>query len=107
MELVKYDSDQRQRFPKNLVRLRKERGLSKSKLAQRLGWSYNTITSWGTWRTYAVPVRDRGYMRGLWCHGNGALGIAYKIANVCLLSKRQAHSHGDATRDCRSDQAKD
>jgi len=31
VELVKYDSDQRQRFPKNLDRLRKEQGLSKNK----------------------------------------------------------------------------
>ena len=46
MELINYDSDQRQRFPKNLVRLRKERGWTKSKLARKLGWSYNTITSW-------------------------------------------------------------
>ena len=46
VELVKYDSDQRQRFPKNLDRLRKERSLSKSKLARRLGWSYKTITAW-------------------------------------------------------------
>nr|DAV03201.1 MAG TPA: Repressor protein CI [Caudoviricetes sp.] len=46
VELVKYDSDQRQRFPKNLVRLRTERGLSKNKLALRLGWAYNTITAW-------------------------------------------------------------
>ena len=46
VELVKYDSDQRQRFPKNLARLRKERGLTKSKLAQKLGWSYKTTTSW-------------------------------------------------------------
>ena len=33
MELIKYDSDQRQRFPKNLIRLRKECGWTKSKLA--------------------------------------------------------------------------
>lgn len=46
MELIKYDSDQRQRFPKNLARLRKERGLTKGKLAQKLGWSYKTVTSW-------------------------------------------------------------
>ena len=46
MELIKYDNDQRQRFPKNLVRLRKEQGLSKNKLALRLGWAYNTITAW-------------------------------------------------------------
>lgn len=46
MELIKYDSDQRQRFPKNLTRLRKERGWTKSKLVQKLGWSYKTITSW-------------------------------------------------------------
>lgn len=60
VELVKYDSDQRQRFPKNLVRLRKERGLSKSKLAQKLGWSYNTITSWerGECMPYQYAIED-------------------------------------------------
>lgn len=56
VELVKYDSDQRQRFPKNLVRLRKERGLSKNKLARRLGWAYNTITAWE--RGARMPNQD-------------------------------------------------
>lgn len=37
MELIKYDSDQRQRFPKNLIRLRKERGLTKSKFRSKAG----------------------------------------------------------------------
>lgn len=60
MELIKYDSDQRQRFPKNLVRLRKERGWTKSKLAQKLGWSYNTITSWerGERMPYQYAIED-------------------------------------------------
>lgn len=60
MELIKYDSDQRQRFPKNLLRLRKERGLTKSKLARRLGWSYNTITSWerGERMPYQYAIED-------------------------------------------------
>lgn len=60
MELVKYDSDQRQQFPKNLVRLRKERGLTKSKLARKLGWSYNTITSWerGERMPYQYAIED-------------------------------------------------
>lgn len=56
MELIKYDSDQRQRFPKNLDRLRKERGLSKNKLARRLGWAYNTITAWE--RGARMPNQD-------------------------------------------------
>lgn len=56
VELVKYDSDQRQRFPKNLDRLRKERGLSKNKLALRLGWAYNTITAWE--RGARMPNKD-------------------------------------------------
>lgn len=56
MELIHYDSDQRQRFPKNLVRLRKERGLSKNKLARRLGWAYNTITAWE--RGARMPNQD-------------------------------------------------
>lgn len=60
MELIKYDSDQRQRFPKNLIRLRKERGWTKSKLAQKLGWSYNTITSWerGERMPYQYAIED-------------------------------------------------
>ena len=29
MELIKYDSDQRQRFPKNLIRLRKRAWMDK------------------------------------------------------------------------------
>lgn len=60
MELIKYDSDQRQRFPKNLIRLRKERGWTKSKLARRLGWSYNTITSWerGERMPYQYAIED-------------------------------------------------
>lgn len=58
--MIKYDSDQRQRFPKNLARLRKERGLTKSKLAQKLGWSYNTITSWerGERMPYQYAIED-------------------------------------------------
>lgn len=60
VELVKYDSDQRQRFPKNLIRLRKERGWTKSKLARKLGWSYNTITSWerGERMPYQYAIED-------------------------------------------------
>lgn len=105
MELIKYDSDQRQRFPKNLVRLRKERGWTKSKLARRLGWSYNTITSWerGERMPYQYAIED---ICGVFnVTETEPLGIARKIANVCLLSKRQAHGNGDATRDCGSDQA--
>lgn len=43
MERVKYDSDQRLELRKNLERLRIEHGLSKQELADKLGWSYNTI----------------------------------------------------------------
>lgn len=56
VELVKYDSDQRQRFPKNLNRLRKEQGLSKNSLSLRLGWAYNTITAWE--RGNRMPNQD-------------------------------------------------
>jgi DNA-binding helix-turn-helix protein len=60
MELIKYDSDQRQRFPKNLIRLRKEGGWTRSKLAQKLGWSYNTITAWerGERMPYQYAIED-------------------------------------------------
>lgn len=37
MELVKYDSDQRQRFPKNLVRIRKRAGMDKKQARSKAG----------------------------------------------------------------------
>lgn len=60
MELIKYDSDQRQRFPKNLIRLRKQRGWTRSKLARKFGWSYNAITAWerGERMPYQYAIED-------------------------------------------------
>ena len=46
MEYVKYDPDQRKELQKNLERLRVEHGLSKQELADKLGWSRNTIDYW-------------------------------------------------------------
>lgn len=46
MEYVKYDSKQRKELQKNLERLRVEHGLSKQQLADKLGWSRNTIDYW-------------------------------------------------------------
>lgn len=103
MELIHYDSDQRQRFPKNLVRLRKERGLSKNKLARRLGWAYNTITAWERGGTYAEPRRNRGPMLVLWNNRDRSSRFARQAPDVCLLSQRQAHGNGNATRDSGSD----
>lgn len=104
VELVKYDSDQRQRFPKNLNRFRKEQGLSKNKLALRLGWAYNTITAWERGGTYAEPRRNRGPMLVLWNNRDRSSGFARQAPDVRLLSQRQAHGDGNATRDCRPDQ---
>lgn len=46
MEYVKYDDDQRIELRKNLERLRLRYNLSKQELADKLGWSYNTIDYW-------------------------------------------------------------
>lgn len=46
MEYVKYDPKQRKELQKNLERLRVEHGLSKQQLADKLGWSRNTIDYW-------------------------------------------------------------
>lgn len=46
MEYVKYDPKQREEFKKNLKRLMDERGVTKTQLSRKLGWSYNTIDYW-------------------------------------------------------------
>lgn len=46
MEYVKYDSKQREALKKNLRRLMDEKGVTKTQLSRKLGWSYNTIDYW-------------------------------------------------------------
>lgn len=46
MEYVKYDDDQRIELRKNLKRLMDEKGVTKTQLSRKLGWSKNTIDSW-------------------------------------------------------------
>lgn len=46
MEYVKYDDDQRIELRKNLKRLMAEKGVTKTQLSKKLGWSYNTIDYW-------------------------------------------------------------
>lgn len=46
MEYVKYDDDQRIELRKNLKRLMDEKGVTKTQLSRKLGWSYNTIDYW-------------------------------------------------------------
>lgn len=46
MEYVKYDPKQRAEFKKNLKRLMDEKGVTKTQLSRKLGWSYNTIDYW-------------------------------------------------------------
>lgn len=46
MEYVKYDDEQRIELRKNLKRLMDERGITKTQLSRKLGWSYNTIDYW-------------------------------------------------------------
>lgn len=46
MEYVKYDDDQRIELCKNLKRLMDEKGVTKTQLSRKLGWSYNTINYW-------------------------------------------------------------
>ncbi len=46
MEHVKYDEDQRIELRKNLKRLMDEKGVTKTQLSKKLGWSYNTIDYW-------------------------------------------------------------
>lgn len=46
MEYVKYDPKQRAEFKKNLKRLMDEKGVTKTQLSRKLGWSYNTVNSW-------------------------------------------------------------
>lgn len=46
MGLVKYDIEQKKHFRENLKKFTEERGLAKTELADKLGWSYNTVISW-------------------------------------------------------------
>lgn len=46
MEYVKYDPKQREELRKNLKRLMDEKGVTKTQLSRKLGWSYNTIDYW-------------------------------------------------------------
>lgn len=105
--MIKYDSDQRQRFPKNLIRLRKERGWTKSKLAQKLGWSYNTITAWerGERMPYQYAIEDMCAVFNV--TETELLGSPVKLRMFAYYKKGKltAHSNGDVARNCGSDQA--
>lgn len=46
MELVKYDNEQKNRLRENLKKFTDEQGLTKTDLADQLGWAYNTVVSW-------------------------------------------------------------
>lgn len=46
MELVKYNNEQKKRLRENLKKFTEEQGLTKTDLADKLGWSYNTVISW-------------------------------------------------------------
>ena len=46
MELVKYDNEQKKRLRENLKKFTEERKITKKDLAEKLGWSENTIFSW-------------------------------------------------------------
>lgn len=46
MEYVKYDPKQRETLRTNLKRLMDEKGVTKTQLSKKLGWSYNTIDYW-------------------------------------------------------------
>lgn len=46
MELVKYDNEQKKRLRENLKKFTDERGLTKTDLADKLGYAYNTVFSW-------------------------------------------------------------
>lgn len=46
MEYVKYDPKQRAELRKNLKRLMDEKGVTKTQLSRKLGWSKKTIDSW-------------------------------------------------------------
>ena len=61
MEYVKYDSKQRKELQKNLERLRVEHGLSKQQLADKLGWSRNTLTTGSVGIAYPIEQGSRLY----------------------------------------------
>lgn len=46
VELVKYDSDQRDKLKKNIKELLSERGLSRKEFAEKLGYAESTINYW-------------------------------------------------------------
>ena len=46
MGLVKYDNEQKKRFRENLKKFTEEQGLTKTDLADKLGYAYNTVISW-------------------------------------------------------------
>lgn len=71
MGLVKYDNEQKKHLRENLKKFTEERGLAKTDLADKLGWSYNTVISW------------------------------FKGSYFCILPKRRANSSRDFTRNCR------
>lgn len=81
MEYVKYDSKQRKELQKNLERLRVEHGLSKQQLADKLGWSRNTIDYWI--RGDRVPDRT----------GIEAICDFFGISDVELLGSRNESPH--------------
>ena len=46
MEYVKYDNEQKKRLRENLKKFTEEQGLEKKELAEKIGWTYNTVVSW-------------------------------------------------------------
>lgn len=46
VELVKYDSDQRDKLKKNIKELLSQRGLSRKEFAEKLGYAESTINYW-------------------------------------------------------------
>lgn len=46
MEYMKYDNEQKNRLRENLKKFTDEQGLTKTDLADQLGWAYNTVISW-------------------------------------------------------------
>lgn len=46
MEYVKYDDEQKKRLRENLKKFTEEQGLTKTDLADQLGWAYNTVVLW-------------------------------------------------------------
>lgn len=76
MERVNYDTKQRAEFKKNLKRLMDEKGVTKTQLSKKLGWSYNTIDYWI--RGDRVPDKT----------GIEAICDYFKISDVELLGSK-------------------